>query len=110
VTLRNTTLGVDKGSVKINIAGNVTLNNGTLAAARITDSVISNISIDPLYWTMINALQAFFTALSAFQGGSPVVQSQLGVLGTAFLAQVPTAPSSLTGKISSGSSSVFIGG
>lgn len=87
----------------------ISLQNGILASARVSDSVTSNITIDSLYFQFVNALQAFFTALSAFQGGSPVVQSQLGALGLAFLAQVPTAPSSLASKISSGSSSVFVG-
>jgi hypothetical protein len=90
--------------------GTIDINFGTLGAARITDSTTSALVVDPIYWKFINAIQGFFTALSGFQGGSPVLQSQLGALGTAFLAQSPIAPPSLTSKISSGSTSVFIGG
>lgn len=134
VTLRNTIsgTGLDLGSLKLDISGNVTLassiagapqseiqltNAGTiflnptssLAAARITDTVTSTIAVDQTYWQFINAIQSFFTVLSGFAGGSPVVQSQLGALGQAFLIQSPIAPPSLTSKISSGSNTVFIG-
>lgn len=124
IVLRNTTLGVDKGSLKIDAVGNmslntvsdmtlsanlITLNSGTLGAARIADPTISNTATDPQYWLFVNALQAFFTSISVLTGGAPVTQSQLGALGLAFLAQVPLAPSSITSKISSGSDTVFIG-
>ena len=109
VTLSSSISGVPKSTLELSNDGLITLNSGTLGSARITDPVVSNISIDPVFWQMITALQAFFLALSGFNGGSPVAQSQLGILGQAFLAQVPTAPSSLSSKISDGSKTVFIG-
>ena len=59
------------------VTGITDINHGSLGAARITDTVISNPTFDPKYWIMISALQAFFFALSGFTGGSPVTQSQL---------------------------------
>lgn len=109
VTLASSVAGVPKSTIELDNAGLVVINSGGLAAARITDSVISNITTDSNYWLFITVLQTFFTTLSGFQGSSPVLQSQLGALGAAYLALVPSAPSSLTSKISSGSSTTFIG-
>ena len=110
VSISSGIAGVPKATVELFPIGIVNINSGSLAAARITDTVTSSNVTDPIYWLFINAIQGFFTALSGFQGGSPVVQSQLGALGAAFLIQSPIAPSSLTSKISSGSKSVLVGG
>lgn len=109
VTLASSISGVPKSTLELSNDGFITLNSGVLGAARVTDPVTSNITIDPIFWQMITALQTFFTAISGFTGGSPVAQSQLGVLGLAFLAQVPVVPSSLTSKIATGSTTVLIG-
>jgi hypothetical protein len=118
ITLQNTTIGtgVSLASLKMDPVGDISLtgttislNNGTEGVARLNDLTTSNLTIDPLYWKFVNAIQTFFTALSTFQGGSPVSQSQLGALGITFLAQSPTAPVSLTSKISTSSLSVTAG-
>jgi hypothetical protein len=90
--------------------GVTSINLGTLGAARITDTVTSAPVVDPVYWKFINAIQGFFTALSGFQGGSPVLHSELGALAAAFLVQSPIAPPSLTSKITTGSKTVLVGG
>jgi len=102
-------LGPSIADISLYGTGQININAGTLAAARLTDSTTSALAVDPVYWLFINAIQGFFTALSGFQGGSPVVQSQLGALGAAFLVQSPIAPPSLTSKISTGSTTVMIG-
>lgn len=118
ITLKNTTFGTGASlaSLKMDPVGDISLagttislNAGTNGVARLNDLTTSNLTIDPLFWPMVTALQAFFTALATFQSGSPVIQSQLGVLGTAFLAQVPIAPTSLTSKISTSSLTVTAG-
>jgi hypothetical protein len=119
ITLQNTTVGtgVSLASLKMDPIGDISLTGTTISlnggidqgVARLNDLTISNLTTDPIFWPMITALQAFFTALSTFQSGSPVVQSQLGVLGAAFLAQVPIAPISLTSKISTSSLTVTAG-
>jgi hypothetical protein len=86
------------------------MNNGVNGVARLNDLAISTATSDPQYWLFINAIQGFFTAISAFAGGSPVVQSQLGALGIAFLAQSPIAPPSATSRISTASLTVKAGG
>jgi len=114
--LRNTTLGVDKASLKFDVVGNIsitgttiTLNSGILGVARLTDPALSTIVVDPKYWLFINAIQAFFTSISVLTGPASVTQSQLGALGQAFLALVPLAPASLTSKISAASTTVTAG-
>lgn len=109
VTLSSNLSGVEQSSVELTTLGTVVINNGSLGAARITDTVTSNITIDPVYWQFVTAIQNFFIALSTFQGSTPVVQSQLGSLAAAFILQSPIAPSSLTAKISSSSNTVLIG-
>src|SRR5579864_5949329 len=118
ITLRNTTIGTGVSLASLNMdpigdisltGTTISLNNGTEGVARLNDLTTSNLAIDPLYWKFVTAIQAFFTALSAFQGGNPVLQSQLGVLGSTFLAQVPIAPTSLTSKISTSSITVTAG-
>jgi hypothetical protein len=102
--------GVPKATIDLQPIGTVNINSGTMGVARLNDLTISSTSIDPIYWLFVNAIQAFFTALSGFAGGSPVVHSELGALGLAFLAQSPIAPPSLTSKISTASTSVQAGG
>ena len=121
ITLENTVFGtgVPLASLKIDTGGSIALtgttislnasNGGSEGVARLNDLTTSNLTIDPIFWPLITALQAFFTSLAAFQGGSPVLQSQLGVLGAAFLAQVPIAPTSLTSQISTSSFTVTAG-
>lgn len=109
VTLSSNISGVSKSSIELDNLGSVVINDGSLGAARITDTVTTSIVTDPAFWQFITAVQNFFTAIATFQGGSPVVQSQLGSLGAAFLLQSPTVPSSATGKISSASKTVLIG-
>jgi hypothetical protein len=112
VSISSGVAGVPKATITLEPVGTIALNGGNAGAAgvaRLNDLVTSNISIDPIFWPMITALQTFFIALSGFQGSSPVLQSQLGILGAAFLTQVPAAPTSLTSKISSSSLSVTAG-
>lgn len=102
--------GVPKATLSLEPTGQINLNSGVNGVARLQDLTISSSSIDVPYWLFINAIQSFFTALSGFQGGSAVLQSQLGALGLAFLAQSPIAPPSLTSKISTASLTVKAGG
>lgn len=110
LTISSGVSGVAKATIDLQPIGTVNINSGTLASARVSDLVVSSSTTDIPYWLFINAIQGFFTALSGFQGGSPVLQSQLGALGAAFLIQSPIAPPSMTGKITTGSSSVVVGG
>jgi hypothetical protein len=118
ITLQNTIFGTGTSlaSLKMNTGGGVSLtgttislNGGENGVARLEDLTTSDLTIDPLYWQFVTAIQAFFTVLATFQGGGPVAQSQLGTLGATFLAQVPIAPTSLTSKISTASFSVTAG-
>jgi len=111
VSLLSGASGVSAATLTLEPTGTISLNaaTGTMGVARLNDLTISNTSTDPVYWLFINAIQGFFTALSGFQGGSPVIQSQLGALGAAFLAQSPIAPPSITSKISTASLSVTAG-
>ena len=87
VTLASGVSGSPQAKIELFPIGTVNINSGSLASARVTDLVVSSNVTDPQYWLFINAIQGFFTALSGFQGGSPVLQSQLGALGAAFLIQ-----------------------
>lgn len=109
ISLSSGIAGIPKSTITLEPTGQISLNSGINFAARLEDLTLSSNSVDPIFWLFINAIQGFFTALSGFQGGSPVVQSQLGALGAAFLIQSPIAPPSLTSKISSASSTVKIG-
>jgi len=111
VSISSGIAGVPKATIALEPIGTVRLNaaTGTMGVARLNDLTISNTSTDPIYWLFINAIQGFFTALSGFQGGSPVLHSELGALAAAFLVQSPIAPPSLTSKISTASLSVTAG-
>jgi hypothetical protein len=119
ITLNNTVLGtgVPLAYLTMNPAGEIALQGTTISlngglgqgVARLGDLTISNTSTDPVYWAFVNAIQVFFTTISALAGGAPVTQSQLGALGLAFLAQSPIAPPSLTSKISTSSITVTAG-
>lgn len=110
VTLSSGTSGVPLATLALTPDGQVNINNGANGVARLNDLAVSSTTVDPQYWLFINAIQGFFTAISAFAGGSPVVQSQLGALGLAFLAQSPIAPPSATSRISTASLTVKAGG
>lgn len=110
VTLSSGTNGVPLAMVALTPDGQVNMNNGVNGVARLNDLAISNQTVDPVFWIFINAIQGFFTALSAFQSGDPVVQSQLGSLALAFLAQSPIAPPSATSRIATASATVKAGG
>jgi hypothetical protein len=107
ITLRNTILpaGADKGTIEIDTLGIVTLNNGSLGVARLNDEILSNNATDSTFWAMPTALQAFMNALSGLTGSlSPVAAA-----AQSYLAQVTVAPTSLTGKINSASTTVKAG-
>lgn len=110
ITISSYLAGTPKATIEVASAGTVNINSGLFGAARANDLTISNLSTDPVYWVFVNAIQAFFIAISAFQGNTPVLQSQLGALGTAFLAQSPIPPPSMTSRISTASKTVVIGG
>jgi hypothetical protein len=119
ISLNNTTFGtgISLASLKMDPLGDISLTGTTISlnggvgqgVARLNDLTISNTSTDPIYWLFIQAIQSFFTALAGFQGGSPVLHSELGALGAAFLAQSPIVPPSITSKISTSSLSVTAG-
>ena len=109
VSLSSGIAGVPKATLTMTNVGQINLNSGINGVARLNDLAISSTSVDPVYWLFINAIQGFFTALSGFQGGSPVLHSELGALGLAFLVQSPIAPPSLTSKISTASLTVKAG-
>lgn len=106
VTLRNTVTptGVDKGSLKIDTLGVINLNGGTVGAARLNDTVLSNSSSDPTFWTSQSSLQTFMMGLSGLTG--PL--APVAAVAQAYLASVPLAPTSLTGKISTASTVVKV--
>jgi len=110
VILSSGTAGVPAATLTLSPDGQMNLNNGVNGVARLNDLAVSSTSVDPVYWLFINAIQAFFTTIAGFQGGSPVVQSQLGALGVAFLAQSPIAPPSETSIITTASLTVKAGG
>lgn len=110
VTLSSGTSGVPLATLSLTPNGQINMNNGVNGVARLNDLATSTQTVDPQFWLFINAIQGFFTAISAFTGGSPVAQSQLGALGLAFLAQAPVAPPSATSRISTASSTVKAGG
>jgi|SRR6185295_4092182 len=110
VTLSSGTTGVPQATLSLTPVGQINMNNGVNGVARLNDLATSSTTVDPQFWLFINAIQGFFTAISAFAGGSPVVQSQLGSLGLAFLAQSPIAPPSATSRISTASLTVKAGG
>jgi hypothetical protein len=109
VSLSSGIAGVPKATIDLEPVGTINLNSGTQGVSRLNDLTISSSATDLTYWLFINAIQSFFTALSGFQGGNPVVHSELGALGLAFLAQSPIAPPSLTSKISTASLTVKAG-
>lgn len=111
VSISSGVAGVPKATIALNSIGTVQFNaaSGTMGVARLNDLTTSTTAVDPQYWLWVSAIQAFFTAISGFAGGSPVVQSQLGSLGLAFLALAPTAPPSLISKISTSSLTVTAG-
>lgn len=110
VTLSSGTSGIPKATLSLSPVGIVNMNNGVNGVARLNDLATSTQTVDPQFWLFINAIQGFFTAISAFTGGSQVAQSQLGSLGLAFLAQSPIAPPSATSRISTASTTVKAGG
>lgn len=110
VTLSSGTTGVPKATLTLDPVGNINLNNGVNGVARLNDLAVSSTTVDPQFWLFINAIQNFFTVLAGFQGGSPVVHSELGALGAAFLTQSPIAPPSATSQITTASLTVKAGG
>ncbi len=119
ISLNNTVLGtgVPLAFLTMDPIGNIDLKGTTISlngglgqgVARLGDLAVSSTTVDPVYWQFITAIQTFFTALSAFAGGAPVLHSELGTLALAFLAQSPIAPPSLTSKISTSSLTVTAG-
>lgn len=110
VTLSSGTAGVPAAVLALTPDGQINLNQGVNGVARLNDLAVSSASVDPVFWLFINAIQTFFTTLAGFQGSSPVLQSQLGVLGATFLAQSPIAPPSETSIITTASLTVKAGG
>src|SRR6185437_15571091 len=110
VALSSGASGIPRSTITLDPVGNINLNNGVNGVARLNDLAVSSTTVDPQYWLFINAIQNFFTVLAGFQGGSPVIQSQLGALGAAFLAQSPIAPPSATSIITTASLTVKAGG
>lgn len=127
IVLRNTTSGVDKSFLKLDttsdislgntlstlqmdLAGNISmtgttidLNNGTNPAARVNDSIFSSLTQDPAFWQFIQTLFLTFnlhTHTSATPG-SPTSPP---------LTPLVTFPTQLSGIVSTGSSTVKIGG
>lgn len=111
ITLVSGIAGATASSIELNSLGQVKINqaSGTMGVARLNDLVVSNTTVDPKFWLFVAAIQSFFTTISGFTGGSPVLQSQLGALGIAFLALSPSTPISETSKISTASLSVTAG-
>lgn len=127
ITLRNTTLGADKGVLRINTTGDIllkntlgtyhadpagnlsltgptiNLNQGVLGAARLTDLTVSNITVDTAYWQYWQTLSAQIAVLptTPLDGGAAL---KAGL--AALFALVPLV---LTSKISTASSTVTVG-
>ena len=86
-----------------------------LEAARKTDEIQSTSSEDSTYWAFFTALNTFLTtwasacsALVSSEGSPAGVVAYATTMGTA-ISTLGSAPSSLTGKITGGSSEVKIG-
>jgi hypothetical protein len=114
--LGNIALKNKLSSLKFDVLGNISLsgttinfNNGVNGVARLTDTVVSNGFTDIQFWQFMQALQIFFTVMAGYNGGSPVVQSQLGALAQQVLALTPQWPTSVTSKITTSSKTVFCG-
>ena len=78
--------GVLQGKILIGIDGKITINNGTKEAARKDDAISSLIADDSVFWTWIAAAGAYLS-------------------GVGVTAPIPT---SLTGKITTGSDEVLL--
>lgn len=81
----------------------ITLNDGTKGAARLDDATLSNSTTDSTFWTWFNNL------MTAINGWTPVPLDGGAALKTAISSYVASPPSSVTGKINAGSSTVNVG-
>lgn len=125
IVIENATAGVSRSSITWDsLTGNlvlksqteitadaslINLNSGTFGAARLNDTTIANPTTDPAYWLFWTQQNAIFTALPV--ASDPGTTTALAnALKAALIAFTAMYPQSITGRISTASSSVLIGG
>jgi hypothetical protein len=104
------------GFLVLNSVGQITadsslinLNSGTFGVARLNDSTVANPTTDPLYWQFWTTQNAIFTALPpATDPGSTTALAN--ALKAALITLTAMYPQSITGRISTASTTVKAGG
>lgn len=87
----------------------INLNSGTFGVARLNDSTLANPTTDPLYWQFWNTQNIIFTALPvATDPGSTTALAN--ALKAALITFTAMYPLSITGRISTASTTVKAGG
>lgn len=100
--------GVPKSTISMTSVGTISMNSGTLGAARLTDLVTGDPSTDPAFYTFILQQQAIFAALPpATDPGTTLALAN--ALKAALTTLFSTYPQSFTSRISSASATVTIG-
>lgn len=110
ISLKNTLGSIDiapSGSINV-VAPSVNFNNGTFGAARLNDSITLDPSTDPAYWQFWLLHTQTLTAMPvATDPGSTTALAN--ALRAELLLLCSTIPQTMTGRVSSASSSVTIG-
>jgi len=108
VTLSSGIAGVPKSTLTMNSVGVINLNSGTLGVARLTDKVVANPVTDPAFWAFWLQQQAIFAALPpATDPGTTLALAN--ALKAAMVVLFSTFPQSITGSITTSSSTVLAG-
>lgn len=108
VTLLSGASGVAVATLTMNPAGTINMNSGTLGAARLTDKVLADPSSDQAFYAFWVQQEAIFAALPpATDPGTTTALAN--ALKAALVTLLSTYPQSLTGLISTSSTSVLIG-
>jgi hypothetical protein len=108
LSLSSGTSGVPAATISMDAAGIINMNSGTLGAARLTDTVVANPLSDPAFYAFWVQQEAIFTALPpATDIGTTIALAN--ALKAALIALTAAYPQSLTSKITTSSSTVFIG-
>jgi hypothetical protein len=108
VALSSGASGVPKATIAMTPVGTINMNSGTLGAARLTDTTQANPTTDPAFWAFWSQQEAIFAALPpATDPGT--TEALANALKAALVALLSTFPQSITGKITTSSSTVLIG-
>lgn len=114
-SLGNMTLQNKISSIALNAAGNIAvtgttinLNKGTLGAARLTDTVLADVTTDPVFYNFWAEQAIIFTALPPATNPADVIVLA-NALKAALIVLASTYPPSLTSTITTASTTVTIG-